>query len=118
MDDEDLEIMHALAFFYWRRNQNERAAALAYAGYQLSEKNDVRLACLLSLALLDLGFPDRSLATLEGAARISDPNIARSARNIRARAFLRLGKLEEARKEFRLGAEISRPQDPVDIDEG
>lgn len=94
--------MHALAFFYWRRNQKERAAPLAYAAYRLGN-HDIKLVSLLALTLLDLNLPDRSLAVLEDVDNQDDPDMQRSICSIRARALLRLGYVERAQAEFRRG---------------
>ena len=94
-DDDDLELMHALAFFYWRRKQTERAAALAYAAFRLG-KQDTKTTLLLAVTLLDLGLPDRSLGILEKLQDADDPLAARSAMPVRARALLRLGHVRQA----------------------
>lgn len=104
-EQEDLELMHALAFFYWRRNQNERAAPLAYAAYRLGNQ-DIRLISLLALTLLDLNLPDRTLAVLENVAENQDPDIRRSICSIRARALLKIGEVERAQAEFRRGLSL------------
>jgi tetratricopeptide (TPR) repeat protein len=96
---DDIELLHALAFFYWRRNQYERAAALAYAAYRLG-KVDAKLLGLLALALLELGLPEQSLAILQEAAVGADEATMSSLHKIRARAHLRLGQLDLARAEF------------------
>lgn len=100
--DDDLDLMHRLAFFYWRRRQPERAAALAYAAFRLG-KSDGRLLSLLAMTLLDLGLPDRTLAILEQAVDIAEPELERSMHHVRARALLRLGHVEQARAAFRRG---------------
>jgi Flp pilus assembly protein TadD len=100
--DDDVELVHALAFFYWRRNQVERAAALAYAAYRLG-KTDAKLGCLLALILIDLGMPDRSLTILQETAEGADDETEASLRTIRARAYLRLGQVDLAREEFEKG---------------
>lgn len=107
--DDDLELMHTLAFFYWRRNQPERATALAYAAFRLG-KADGKLLSLLAMTLLDLGLPERTLAILDHAVDIAEPQTARSVHYLRARALLRLGHAERAREEFRLGLEILPPR--------
>lgn len=104
--DQDLDILHSLAFFYWRRKQPERAMALAYAAFRLG-KSDDKLLSLLALTLLDLGLPDRTLAILESASGTHDPQLNRSMHHVRARALLRLGHTEKARDEFRLGLGLS-----------
>ncbi len=106
--DDDLDLMHSLAFFYWRRNQPERAAALAYAAFRLG-KVDGKLLSLLSMTLLDLGLPDRALAIMENGMETVDPAIARSMHCVRARALLRLGYVDRARAEFRRGLAPASP---------
>ena len=107
-ESNDLDVMHALAFFYWRRNQNERAAAIAYAAHSLGH-HDVKLTCLLALTLLDLNLPDRSLAVLEDVERHDDPEVERSICSIRARALLRLNRVDRAREEFQRGLAAQTP---------
>ena len=107
-DLDDLDLMHALAFFYWRHNQIERAAALAYGAFRLG-KADAKLLSLLALVLLDLGLPDRAVMALEDIDGTDDPAIAASIHYIRARALLRLGERDRAREEFKRGLVLSMP---------
>lgn len=97
--EDDLDLLHMLAFFYWRRQQTGRAAALAYAAYRLGRR-DGKLLCLLASSLLKLGFPDRCLAILDEIDISAHAELGRSSGGVRARAWLQLGDLDRAKEAF------------------
>lgn len=99
-DRNDLDLLHMLAFFYWRHNQAGRAAALAYAVYKLGRR-DAKLLCLLAATLLKLGMPDRCLGILDEVMEPAEPSLQHSVCRLRARAWLHQGQIERARAEFR-----------------
>jgi|GEM_PF-5248415 len=102
-EQQDLLLMHKLAFFYWKHAQHERAAAMAFAALKLG-MNDTRLVCLLALTLLNLGQPARSLVVLDGVDAGHNDELERTIRSLRARALLHLGHVDQARAEFKLVA--------------
>jgi len=110
--EDDLDLLHMLAFFYWRRQQTGRAAALAYAAYRLGRR-DGKLLCLLASSLLKLGFPDRCLAILDEIDMSTCAELRRSSGGVRARACLKLGDLDQAKRAFAhvVDAPSSHPYD-------
>jgi Flp pilus assembly protein TadD len=111
VDRDDAELVHGLAFFYWWRNQTERAAALAYAAFRLG-KTDARLGCLLALTLVELGRPEQSLEILRLTENGEEEATQASRCTVRARALLHLGRIGEARAVFEQGLALQDDDEP------